>query len=465
MDAPRELWSAEAEQAVLGGLLIDNNAIDRIADQVSERDFHLDAHRVVYGVIKDLIGRGEGADVLTVSEELKLRNLDVKADLSYLGTIANNTPSVANIRAHAALVHKFARRRAFAKAGEQMMLGAGSVDFELALAAAEKGVIDIVDSGAKSAPTAMCDVIAAVVAEAHYLNENPNVSPGLRTGFTDLDTMTTGLRPGDMVVVAGRPAMGKTSFALSIAKHVAVNERLPALIFSLEMSAPDLGRRMASAHGKIPLQSIRTGQLTPEQFNELAATAAVLSDSPMILEAAGVDVMGLRAKARRHKKAHGRLGVIVIDYLQLIAGEGENRQQVIADISRQLKALAMELECPVIALSQLSRKVEERNDKRPVMSDLRDSGSIEQDADIILMLYRDEYYNPCSLDTGIAEVLIVKQRNGPIGTVRMAFLSEFAEYGNLAASAAPVDSRSIAAAADKKTQKPAKPAAKLWKTW
>jgi replicative DNA helicase len=442
--APRELYSPEAEHAVLGGLMLDNSAFDRIADLVSERDFHLDAHRVVFAVIKDLIGRGQGADVITVSDELILRNQQIKADLPYLATIANSILSAANIRSHAALIRSYASRRALAKAGEQMMDDAGSADLAAIIAAAEKSIVDIAERNSVSKSTAMSDVMRAVVARINHLAANPDTMPGLPTGYTDLDEMTTGLAPGDMVVVAGRPSMGKTSFALSIAKHLAVKEGLPTLIFSLEMSAEDLVRRMTSSHAKIPLQALRYGRLTPAQFDELAAAADVLGASPMILEAhSGITAMQLRAIARRHKKAHGRLGLIVIDYIQLLDGEGagENRQQVIADISRQLKQLAVELQCPVIALSQLSRKVEERIDKRPIMSDLRESGSIEQDADIILMLYRDEYYNPCSLDAGVAEVAVLKQRNGPIGTIRMAFLKDFAEYGNLAVSANPNASR------------------------
>jgi replicative DNA helicase len=437
--------SIEAEQSLLGGLLLDNQAWDRIADLVHESDFYRDDHRRIFAHIRKLIETGRPADVVTVFESIEHANqADQTGGLAYLGEIANATPSAANIRRYAEIVHERAVLRKLVTVGDEIAgsaLNPAGRDVKTLLDAAEQKVFEIAEVGNRTGQgfQAITPLLGDVVEriEVLYNRENPSDITGTATGFYDLDRMTSGLQPGDMIVVAGRPSMGKTAFALNVAEHVGMELRKPVAIFSLEMSGPQLAMRFLSSAGRLDQTRIRTGKLTDEDWEKMSMALGKLHEAPIHIDETGaINASDLRARARRLHRQCGQLGLIVIDYLQLMTSvkDNENRATEISEISRSVKALAKELQVPVIALSQLSRKVEERNDKRPLMSDLRESGAIEQDADIILMMYRDEYYNKETKDPGVAEVIVAKHRNGPTGPVRLAFLGEYTRFENLASS-------------------------------
>ncbi|MCK9283823.1 MAG: replicative DNA helicase [Rhodocyclaceae bacterium] len=437
--------SIEAEQSLIGGLLLDNSAWDRIGDIVSEADFYRDDHRRIFGHIRKLIETGRPADVVTVYESIEKSNeVEQTGGLAYLGEIANNTPSAANIRRYAEIVHERAVLRKLVTVGDEIAASAlnpAGRDVKELLDHAEQKVFEIAEAGSRNTQgfVAMPEVLGEVVDRIQQLydRDDPSDVTGTPTGFIDLDRMTSGLQPGDMIVVAGRPSMGKTAFALNIAEHVGVEQKLPVAIFSLEMSGPQLAMRFLSSVGRLDQQKMRTGKLGDEEWDKMTVALGKLHDAPIHIDETGaISPSDLRARARRLHRQFGKLGLIVIDYLQLMTGSvsaSENRATEISEISRSIKALAKELQVPVIALSQLSRKVEERNDKRPLMSDLRESGAIEQDADIILMMYREEYYKPDTPDKGIAEVIIGKHRNGPTGTVKLTFMGEYTKFLNAAA--------------------------------
>ncbi len=436
--------SVEAEQSLLGGLLLDNSARDRIADIVTESDFYRDDHRRIFRHIALLIERARPADVVTVFESIEKSNVVEQAGgLAYLGEIANNTPSAANIRRYAEIVRERAVLRRLVTVGDEIAASAlnpAGRDAKVLLDQAEAKVFEIAEAGARSSQgfVAIQPLLGQVVDRIQelYEQENPSDVTGVPTGFADLDKMTSGLQPGDMVVVAGRPSMGKTAFALNIAEHVGVDLGLPVAIFSLEMSGPQLAMRFLSSVGRLDAHRIRTGRLNDDEWDKMTVALGKLHGAPIHIDETGaLNVTDLRARARRlARQFGGKLGLIVIDYLQLMTStrDNENRATEISEISRSIKALAKELQVPVIALSQLSRKVEERNDKRPLMSDLRESGAIEQDADIILMMYREEYYKPDTQEKGTAEVIIGKHRNGPTGTVRLTFLGEYTRFQSFA---------------------------------
>ena len=436
--------SIEAEQSLIGGLLLDNSAWDRIADIVTEADFYRDDHRRIFRHIKRLVEHGKPADVVTVYEAIEKNNeVEQAGGLAYLGEIANNTPSAANIRRYAEIVHERAVLRRLVTVGDDIAASAlnpAGRDVKQLLDQAEQKVFEIAESGAKGNQgfVPIQPLLGQVVDRIQelYDQENPSEITGVPSGFTDLDSMTSGLQPGDMIVVAGRPSMGKTAFALNIAEYVGVELGLPVAIFSLEMSGPQLAMRLLSSVGRLDAHSVRTGRLNDDEWDKMTVALGKLHSAPIHIDETGaITATDLRARARRLARQYGgKLGLIVIDYLQLMssAKENENRATEISEISRSIKSLAKELKVPVIALSQLSRKVEERNDKRPLMSDLRESGAIEQDADIIIMMYRDEYYNKESQDKGLAEVIIGKHRNGPTGTVRLTFLGEYTKFMNSA---------------------------------
>jgi replicative DNA helicase len=438
--------SVEAEQSLIGGLLLDNSAWDRIADIVGEHDFYRDDHRRIFRRIHGLIEQGKPADVVTVFESIEKNNeVEQAGGLAYLGEIANNTPSAANIRRYAEIVHERAVLRRLVSVGDEIAASAlnpAGKDVKQLLDQAEQRVFEIAESGAKSNQgfVAIQPLLGQVVSRIQelYDQDNPSSITGVPSGFTDLDTMTSGLQPGDMIVVAGRPSMGKTAFALNIAEHVGVDLGLPVAIFSLEMSGPQLAMRLLSSVGRLDATRVRTGRLNDEEWEKMTVALGKLHSAPIHIDETGaITATDLRARARRlARQFGGKLGLIVIDYLQLMASskENENRATEISEISRSIKSLAKELKVPVIALSQLSRKVEERTDKRPLMSDLRESGAIEQDADIIIMMYRDEYYKPDTQDKGLAEVIINKHRNGPTGTVKLTFLGEYTKFVNSAPS-------------------------------
>jgi replicative DNA helicase len=436
--------SIEAEQSLIGGLLLDNSAWDRIADIVSAADFYRDDHRRIFGHIRRLVETGRPADVVTVFESIENANeTDQTGGLAYLGEIANATPSAANIRRYAEIVHERAVLRKLVSVGDEIAgsaLNPAGRDVKTLLDMAEQKVFEIAEAGSRSVQgfDKIDHLLGEVVdrIEVLYNRENPSDITGTATGFHDLDHITSGLQPGDMIVVAGRPSMGKTAFALNIAEHVGMELKKPVAIFSLEMSGPQLAMRFLSSAGRLDQTKIRTGRLSDEDWEKMSVALGKLHEAPIHIDETGaINASDLRARARRLHRQCGQLGLIVIDYLQLMTSvkDNENRATEISEISRSIKALAKELQVPVIALSQLSRKVEERNDKRPLMSDLRESGAIEQDADIILMMYREEYYKPDTTEKGIAEVIIGKHRNGPTGTVKLTFLGEFTKFENFAA--------------------------------
>ncbi|GAB2181960.1 replicative DNA helicase [Denitratisoma sp. agr-D3] len=435
--------SVEAEQSLIGGLLLDNSAWDRIGDVVSEADFYRDDHRRIFGHIRKLVETGRPADVVTVFESIEKSNeVDQTGGLAYLGEIANSTPSAANIRRYAEIVHERAVLRKLVTVGDEIAASAltpAGRDVKDLLDEAEQKVFEIAEAGNKGSQgfVAMPEVLGEVVERIQMLydRDDPSEVTGTPTGYVDLDRMTSGLQPGDMIVVAGRPSMGKTAFALNIAEYVGVECKLPVAIFSLEMSGPQLALRFLSSVGRLDQHKLRTGKLGDEEWDKMTVALGKLHDAPIHIDETGaINATDLRARARRLHRQFGKLGLIVIDYLQLMTSSkgNENRATEISEISRSIKALAKELQVPVIALSQLSRKVEERNDKRPLMSDLRESGAIEQDADIIIMMYRDEYYNKDTQDKGVAEVIIGKHRNGPTGTVKLTFLGEYTKFMNFA---------------------------------
>lgn len=435
--------SIEAEQSLIGGLLLDNTAWDRIGDVVAAADFYRDDHRRIFTHIQKLVETGRPADVVTVYESIEKSNeVDQTGGLAYLGEIANNTPSAANIRRYAEIVHERAVLRKLVTVGDEIASSAltpAGRDVKELLDEAEQKVFEIAEAGNKGKQgfVSMPEVLGEVVDRIQQLydRDDPSEITGTPSGFTDLDKMTSGLQPGDMIVVAGRPSMGKTAFALNIAEYVGVEAKLPVAVFSLEMSGPQLAMRFLSSVGRLDQHALRTGKLGDEEWDKMTVALGKLHEAPIHIDETGaISSTDLRARARRLHRQFGKLGLIVIDYIQLMtSGSGsENRATEISEISRSIKALAKELSVPVIALSQLSRKVEERNDKRPMMSDLRESGAIEQDADIIIMMYREEYYNKETPDKGIAEVIVGKHRNGPTGTVRLNFQGEYTKFVNLA---------------------------------
>ena len=439
--------SIEAEQSLIGGLLIDNAAWDRIGDVVRETDFYRDDHRRIFRHIGKLIQQGRPADVVTVYESIEQSNeVDQTGGLGYLGEIANATPSAANIRRYAEIVHERGILRQLVTVGDEIAgnaLNPAGRDVKTLLDDAEQRIFQIAEAGNRSNNgfVAIQPLLGEVVERMETLLARDSQSDitGVATGFADLDRLTSGLQPGDMIVVAGRPSMGKTAFALNIAEHVGVDLRLPVAIFSLEMSGPQLATRFLSSVGRIDQTKLRTGRLTDDEWDRMTVALGKLHEAPIHIDETGaINSTDLRARARRLHRQFGKLGLIIIDYLQLMSSnrDGENRATEISEISRSIKALAKELQVPIIALSQLSRKVEERNDKRPLMSDLRESGAIEQDADIIMMMYREEYYKPDTQDKGMAEVIITKHRNGPTDTVRLTFLGEYTKFENFASGSA-----------------------------
>lgn len=436
--------SIEAEQSVIGGLLLESDAWDKIADLISESDFYNDSHRLIYHHISILSNQGKPIDVITVGESLENNaKLQYVGGLPYLGSLAQNTPSAANIRRYAEIVRERAIMRRLAEVGTEISDSAYNPlgkDANQLVDEAEAKVFEIAESGTRGKqgfiPVQPLLTSAVERIDMLYNMENKSGVTGVATGFTDLDRMTSGLQPGDLVIVAGRPSMGKTAFALNIAEHVSLAKKaLPVAVFSMEMSGTQLVMRMIGSIGKLDQHVVRTGQLEDDDWSKLTYAVGKLNEAPLYIdEAAALNPLELRARARRLYRQCNGLGLIVVDYLQLMssAGSGENRATEISEISRSLKALAKELSVPVVALSQLNRSVESRPDKRPMMSDLRESGAIEQDADLILFIYRDEVYNPESMDKGKAEIIVGKQRNGPIGKVTLTFLGQYTRFENFA---------------------------------
>ncbi|MDA0941557.1 MAG: replicative DNA helicase [Proteobacteria bacterium] len=435
--------SIEAEQSLLGGLLIDNEALDKVADVVSVSDFYRQDHQIIYQHIHQLIERSQPADIVTVGESLESNaELNTVGGLEYLGLLAENTPTAANIRGYAQIVRERSIMRNLVQVGTEIVDSALSPqgrDAQQLLDESESKIFQIAEAG-KNNRIGFTDIkeLLPQVAERIdqlFQRDNPSDVTGVPTGYKDLDMMTSGLQPGDLVIIAGRPSMGKTSLALNIAEYVAIDTGLPAAIFSMEMSSTQLVSRLIGSVGKLNQHKMRTGQLDDNDWEKLSYALGQLNEAPIFIdEGSALNPYEVRARARRLHKQCGKLGLVVIDYLQLMgtSGSTENRATEISEISRSLKSLAKELNVPVVALSQLNRSVEQRPDKRPVMSDLRDSGAIEQDADVIMFIYRDEVYNPESPDKGVAEIILAKQRNGPVGRVKLTFLGEFTKFENYA---------------------------------
>src|SRR5450830_445153 len=437
--------SVEAEQSVLGGLLLENEALDKVADILSPSNFYRHDHRLIFEHITKLIERNRPADIVTVAESLEnAAELSAVGGIAYLGALAQNTPTAANIRRYAEIVHERAVMRKLVEVGSGIAESAYSPqgrDAQQLLDEAEAKIFQIAEGGKRSSEGFIdIKVLLPQVADRIdqlFQRDNPSDVTGVSTGYTDLDSKTSGFQPGDLIIVAGRPSMGKTAFSLNIAENVALDSGLPVAVFSMEMAATQLAMRMIGSVGRLDQHRMRTGRLEDEDWIKLTTALGRLNEAPIFIdEGAGLSSFDVRARARRLHRQCGKLGLIVVDYLQLMSApsgkQGENRATEISEISRSLKALAKELDVPVVALSQLNRSVEQRPDKRPVMSDLRESGAIEQDADLILFIYRDQVYNPDSEDKGTAEIIIAKQRNGPIGMVRLSFLGEHTRFENYA---------------------------------
>lgn len=433
--------SVEAEQSIIGGFMLDNQAFEKVGDRLCEADFYRAEHRVLYRAIINLVRRNQPFDVVTVLDTLKSTNtLHDAGGEAYLFELANNTPSVANISAYADIVReKSVQRQLISIAGDiaDSAYNPGERLISDLLDLAETRVFAIAEQTAnEGGPEAIKSILVRTVERIDALYHSGASVTGLATGLSDLDELTTGLQPADLVIIAGRPSMGKTTLAMNIAEHVAIKAGKPVLVFSMEMPADALAMRMMSSLGRLDQHRLRTGKLDDNDWPRVTSAVHMLSEAPLFIDdTPALSPAEMRARARRLVKEHGPLGLIVVDYLQLMRVTNtklDNRTAEISEISRSLKTLSKELNVPVIALSQLNRSLEQRQDKRPMMSDLRESGAIEQDADLICFIYRDEVYNEDSPDKGCAEIIIAKQRNGPIGRVRVAFLGQYTRFEDLA---------------------------------
>jgi replicative DNA helicase len=433
--------SIQAEQSVLGGLMLDNQTWDSVADKIVETDFYRKDHRLIFRAIAQLAEKQIPFDVITLSEALEaIGELENVGGLAYLGMLARDTPSAANIVAYANIVRDRSVLRQLIHVGTNISDSAfnpeGRDTAEL-LENAERQVFEIAEQKQRGQGGFMPikSLLATAVDKIETLFEQEGNITGASTGFADFDEMTSGLQPSDLIIVAGRPSMGKTTIAMNMAENIAIKGDKPVAVFSMEMPGDSLAMRMMSSLGRIDQHKVRTGKLDDDEWPRLTSAINLLAETKLFIDdTPALTPTEVRSRARRLVREHGSLGLIVIDYLQLMQSpaSGDNRVQQISDISRGLKALAKELNVPVIALSQLNRNLEQRPNKRPVMSDLRESGGIEQDADLIVFVYRDEVYNPDSPDKGIAEIIIGKQRNGPIGTVRLTFLGQYTRFENFA---------------------------------
>jgi replicative DNA helicase len=430
--------SIEAEQSLLGGLMLDHKSWDKVADVVTAADFYRKDHRLIFAAIATLAEGANPSDVVTVSECLDNRGeLDEAGGLEYLATLANETPGAANARSYAKILRERSMLRSLITAGNEISGAAFTTEGRSAaeiVDEAERLVFQIAESGArgKSGFKPLKEILPAAVDRIDLLHQSDGDITGISTGFTEFDKLTAGLQPGDLVIIAGRPSMGKTTLAVNIAENAAIGSKVPTAIYSMEMPSQQLAFRMISSLGRVDQTHLRTGRFPDEDWSRINTAVQLMSEAPIFIDdTAGLSPTEIRARARRLQREHG-LGLIVIDYLQLMSvpGNTENRATEISEISRSLKALAKELSVPVIALSQLNRSVEQRTDKRPVMSDLRESGAIEQDADLIAFIYREEVYNPDTPRKGIADIAIAKQRNGPIGDFPLTFVGRYTKFEN-----------------------------------
>lgn len=427
----------EAEQAVLGAIFIEPSALTVVSEILIPEDFYRSTHQKIYNVMLKLSDKGKAVDLITVTEELAAaKTLEDIGGVSYLSELGASVPTAANIEYYARIVEEKSLLRRLIRTATNIAQDGYAREDEVddLLGDAEKRIMEVASRKNSGAFQNISDVLVRTYDNIETLHNRVGDITGIPTGFTELDKMTAGFQRNDLIIVAARPSVGKTAFALNIAQNVATKTDESVAIFSLEMGAEQLVMRMLCAEGNINAQNLRTGSLTDEDWGKLTMAMGSLSNSSIFIDdTPGIRISEIRSKCRRLKQEHG-LGMILIDYLQLIQGSGrssENRQQEVSEISRTLKALARELEVPVIALSQLSRGVEQRQDKRPMMSDIRESGSIEQDADIVAFLYRDDYYDKESENKNIIEIIIAKQRNGPVGTVQLAFVKEYNKFVNL----------------------------------
>ncbi len=433
--------SIEAEQSVLGGLLIDNESWDRIADILIEENFYRLDHRLIWQHIARLIEKNKPADVITVNESLvRAGKSDETGGLTYLNSLTYNTPSTANIKRYSEIVRECAILRKLINVSDEISnsaLNTQGREAKQILDEAESKIFRIAEEGAKNSSgfkeiSSLLKEVVERIDELYQRGEGSDVT-GVPTGFIDLDKMTSGLQPGDLIIIAGRPAMGKTSFSMNIGEYVAIGQGLPVAVFSMEMGGLQLAMRMLGSIAGLDQHRMRTGKLLDSEWPKVTHALHLIQEAQFYIdETPDLNVTDVRARSRRLARQCGQLGLVIIDYMQLMSGNGseKNRVSEISEISRCLKGLAKELHCPLVALSQLNRSLEQRINKRPVMSDLRESGAIEQDADLILFVYRDEVYNPDSLDKGTAEIIIGKQRNGPIGTIKLTFQNSSTRFRN-----------------------------------
>ena len=430
--------SIEAEQSLLGGLMLDNEAWDKVADLLGAADLYRKDHRLIFAAIAELAENSHPCDVVTVSEHLDNRDeLTAAGGLEYLATLANETPGAANVRAYARILRERSTLRALIHAGNEISGSAFTTDGRSAselVDEAERLVFEIAEKGSRGRAgfRPLKEILPSAVDRIDLLHQSEGDITGIPTGYSEFDKLTAGLQAGDLIIIAGRPSMGKTTLAVNVAENAAIGAKVPTAIFSMEMPSQQLAFRMISSLGRVDQTHLRTGNFPDEDWSRINTAVQLMSDAPLFIDdSPALSPTEIRARARRLKREHG-LGLIVLDYLQLmqVHGSTENRATEISEISRNLKALAKELELPIIALSQLNRSVEQRTDKRPVMSDLRESGAIEQDADLIVFIYREEVYNQETPRKGIADISIAKQRNGPIGDFPLTFVGRFTKFEN-----------------------------------
>jgi replicative DNA helicase len=431
--------SIEAERSVLGGLMLDDNAWDNISGSLASEDFYRSDHRIIYRVMADLVERNNPLDIITISEALEgIGELENVGGLAYISDLASSTPTASNIHAYAQIVRERSTVRSLISVAHEIADSGFNPDGRNSatlIDEAESKVFKISDDRpSNGGPESVRPLLTRAVERIDVLFQTKGALTGISSGFRDIDEMTSGLQPADLIIVAGRPSMGKTSFMMNIAESAAISGESPVLVFSMEMPSDSLVLRMLSSLGRIDQTKIRTGQLGDDDWPRLTSAVTLLNDKPLFIDdTAALSPNEIRSRARRVAREHGKLGMILLDYIQLmqVSGTSENRAGEISEISRSLKSIAKEFDCPVIAGSQLNRSLEQRPDKRPIMSDLRESGAIEQDADVIMAIYRDEVYHE-DAEKGIAEIIILKQRNGPIGRKKLAFVGQYTKFEDLA---------------------------------
>ena len=429
--------SEEAEMAVLGSMLLEEDAISQAIELLNPNVFYKDSHKKIFSAISDIYSENKPVDLITITETLKVQGvLDEIGGASYIAALTQTVPTAANIKHYAKIVREKYILRSLITTGTQIVSEAytAQAETEGLLDRAEKMIFEITSRKTDSSSVSIKEIVKDSIETIDGLYQRKENVTGVATGFHEFDIMTAGLQPSDLVVVAGRPSMGKSALAGCIAEHAGIIDKIPTVIFSLEMSKEQLVQRMLCSHARVDMHKVRTGFLSQSDWPKLTNSAGILAESPIFIDdTPAISALELRAKARRLKSQHN-IGLVIVDYLQLMRSSNassDNRQQEISEISRAMKALAREISAPVIAISQLSRAVEARADRRPQLSDLRESGSIEQDADLVVLLLREEYYTPTPENRGIAEVIVAKQRNGPVGSLNLAFIKEYTKFENL----------------------------------